>query len=85
MNTVQYLYILVLMILNTAILVLRFCSILDTLGRSWRAEIWHEYALLVATSNYILRFEFFEIRLRVLLKSYEIFLKKCQKNLVRLG
>jgi uncharacterized protein (DUF488 family) len=31
----------------------------NSLGRSWRAEIRHELALLVASSNYILRFDFF--------------------------
>jgi hypothetical protein len=48
---------------------------------SWVVEILHEHALLVAASNYILRFiYFFKIRLRVLLKFSEIFLKKCQKK-----
>jgi hypothetical protein len=36
--------------------------------------------LLVAVSNYILKFGFFENRLRVLLKNSEIFLKKYQKK-----
>jgi hypothetical protein len=59
-----------------------------SVGKSLRNEILHEHALLVAASNFILRFGFFclEICLRVLLKNSEIFLKKCQKSfLVRLG
>jgi hypothetical protein len=47
----------------------------------WRAEILQEHAFIVATSNYIIRFDFFfQIHFRVLLKNSEFFLKKFQKN-----
>jgi hypothetical protein len=49
-------------------------------------EILHLRIILHLRNCTLLRFGFFEIRLRVLLKNSEIFLKKCPKNSeVRLG
>jgi hypothetical protein len=54
--------------------------VLVRLVKSYRSEFMHEQALLVATSNFLLRYGFFYIRRRVFVRNFDFFFGTMSKN-----